>query len=371
MLMGREEAVALVGRIYEAAAVPELWPDVLGAIARSVEAAGACLFTPPGSGARWLASPEMEGHLDDFVQAGWMDHDGFNDRLLLSGRSGFIGDLDLFQPEELIREPVYADWLYPHGFGWGAATLMRLPHDRTVFLNVERRRERGPMEAPYVAHLNQLHPHLARASMISAHLAWERAQAAGSALQMIGMPAALLRARGRVESANGLFQALMPRMVRDCTPAILLADPAAQQRLVAALARIESGGAQAQAIPVAAREGERALVLHVLPVRGRARDVFTTCVAMLVATPVVAGPVLPPDILVGLFDLTPAEARVAHRIASGATIDATAALLGVSRETVRSQLKGVLGKLGITRQAELVGLLSTLTAAPGGEMSPD
>ncbi|WP_341989436.1 helix-turn-helix transcriptional regulator [Azorhizobium sp. AG788] len=370
MVMLREEAVALVGRVYEAAAVPELWPDVLGAVARSIDAAGACLFTPGGAAARWISSPDMSSALDEFVAGGWLEHDGFNDRLLASGRNGFVGDLDLFAAEDLVVEPVYADWLYPRGFGWGAATVMRLPHDRTVFLNVERHLGRGPVEAPYMAHLNQLHPHLARAAMISSHLAWERAHAAGSALQIIGTPAALLRPHGRMESANALFQALVPHPVRGFDPDIVLADPRAQEKLVASLARIEAGSPFGQSIPIPPHEGGNAFVLHVLPVRGVARDVFSACVAMLVATPVVAGPVLPAAVLVALFDLTPAEARVAHRIAGGATVEATAAALGVSRETVRTQLKATLSKLGVTRQAELVGLLSALPTALGREAPP-
>ncbi|MDX3925505.1 MAG: LuxR C-terminal-related transcriptional regulator [Shinella sp.] len=55
--------------------------------------------------------------------------------------------------------------------------------------------------------------------------------------------------------------------------------------------------------------------------------------------------------------LTPAEARVAANIAMGKSINETATLHGVSRETVRSQLKSVYVKLGVRRQAELVRLL--------------
>lgn len=83
---------------------------------------------------------------------------------------------------------------------------------------------------------------------------------------------------------------------------------------------------------------------------------------MVLATPVVARPVLPADLLVSLFDLTPAEARVAHKIAAGATVETIAETLGVSRETVRSQLKAALAKVGLTRQAELVGLLASIPA---------
>ncbi|MGU3496981.1 helix-turn-helix transcriptional regulator [Xanthobacteraceae bacterium A53D] len=362
--MLREHAVSLVGQIYEAAAVPELWPGVLDEVARAVDGVGAVLFTPgTDTTARWVASPPFADDVRSFIADGWLERDGFNDRLMASGRTGFVGDLDLFATDELAREPVYAEWLHPRRLGWGASSLMRLPHERMVFINVERRLDMGPVGLEDMQLLNGLHPHIARAAMISSQLALERARAAGSALQMLSLPAAFVRRHGRLESANPLFEALMPLVVRDCGPAVVLAHPPAQAALADALARIEAGVGLGRAIPIPARDGGEAHVCHVLPVRGAARDVFTACEALLVLTPVAARAVLPQELLMSLFDLTPAEARVAHRIASGATVEATAEALHVSRETVRSQLKAALSKLGLTRQAELVGLLSA--GAPG------
>jgi DNA-binding CsgD family transcriptional regulator len=78
------------------------------------------------------------------------------------------------------------------------------------------------------------------------------------------------------------------------------------------------------------------------------------------------GKVGPPDmrVLCGLFDLTPAEARVARGIASAQTPEAVAQSIGISVETARSHLKRIMLKTGTTRQAELVLLLSGLKA-PG------
>jgi DNA-binding CsgD family transcriptional regulator len=69
-------------------------------------------------------------------------------------------------------------------------------------------------------------------------------------------------------------------------------------------------------------------------------------------------------VLQGLFDLTPAEARVAAAIAEGRTVEVIAAAANVSHETVRSQLKAVLGKAGVSRQVDLVQLLAGI-ALPG------
>jgi DNA-binding CsgD family transcriptional regulator len=61
-----------------------------------------------------------------------------------------------------------------------------------------------------------------------------------------------------------------------------------------------------------------------------------------------------------LFDPTPAEARVTQGIVRGETIDMLAIAIGVSRETIRTQLKAAMVKTGTSRQAELVGLLASV-----------
>jgi DNA-binding CsgD family transcriptional regulator len=65
-----------------------------------------------------------------------------------------------------------------------------------------------------------------------------------------------------------------------------------------------------------------------------------------------------------LFDLTPAEARVARSLAAGDTVDGIAAAAAVSSNTVRTQVRGILEKTGLHRQAQVISLL-------GGIVLPD
>jgi DNA-binding CsgD family transcriptional regulator len=111
-------------------------------------------------------------------------------------------------------------------------------------------------------------------------------------------------------------------------------------------------------IPIAACEDRPPYIVHVVPVRRAANDVFYNASAVLVVTPVVPAQVATAEVLQGLFDLTPAEARVARSIAELQTIESIAATLGVSRETVRTQLKAVLSKTGTGRQGDLAALLA-------------
>ena len=62
---------------------------------------------------------------------------------------------------------------------------------------------------------------------------------------------------------------------------------------------------------------------------------------------------------IDLFQMTPAEARLACLLADGASLDECAIQLGVSRNTARSQLQAVFAKTGTRRQGDLVRLLLT------------
>jgi DNA-binding CsgD family transcriptional regulator len=88
-----------------------------------------------------------------------------------------------------------------------------------------------------------------------------------------------------------------------------------------------------------------------------ARDIFTDAAGLIVVTPLASPRAPAAAVLEGLFDLTPAEARVASALTGGATIREISRQIGIGEETVRSQLKAVFEKTGTRRQAELVGLL--------------
>lgn len=72
----------------------------------------------------------------------------------------------------------------------------------------------------------------------------------------------------------------------------------------------------------------------------------------------VAAPSSPPvELVMSLFDLTPAEARIARGLAAGKTVDDLACYNGVSPDTVRVQVRGILEKTGCQRQTDVVSLL--------------
>jgi DNA-binding CsgD family transcriptional regulator len=104
-------------------------------------------------------------------------------------------------------------------------------------------------------------------------------------------------------------------------------------------------------------------VAHVIPIRLSARDIFVRCAAVLVLTPVTLPQAPPVELVQSLFDLTPAEARVARSLAVGGTVETIASARGVSQNTVRAHVRGVLEKTGCNRQVDIVALLTAISPA--------
>jgi DNA-binding CsgD family transcriptional regulator len=100
-------------------------------------------------------------------------------------------------------------------------------------------------------------------------------------------------------------------------------------------------------------------VMHLVPIRGAAHDLFSRTGAIVVITRS-SGTSGGPALLQSLFDLTPTEAAIARRLSQGETAEQIAQATQKSVLTIRTQLKSVLAKTGTRRQSELMHLLTRL-----------
>lgn len=361
-LMSRD--ADLIDKIYEAAVIPDMWPSLLHEISQIPEAVGGILFATNFQQTKWIASQDIDAIFDVFVRDGWMDRNQRPRRLAQMNYAGFVSDLDVFTEKELDEDPVYSGFLRPNDLGWAAGTMLSMPSGDHLVFSFEKKFSHGPVDQEAVRRLDALRPDLARSGLLSWRLGFERARAMTQALEAVGLPAAVLRLGGRLTAANASFQALIPTLVADRRNRLAMCDSQADEMFKQAFDLIESsrdrvvGG---RSIPLPATGEYPPMVFHLLPVRRAANDIFSQAVALLVVTPVDRQAVPMAELLQGLFDLTPAEARIARGIGEGQTVEKLALQSRTSPETVRSQLKSVLKKVGVSRQAELVALLSSVS----------
>ena len=107
------------------------------------------------------------------------------------------------------------------------------------------------------------------------------------------------------------------------------------------------------------------LVLHAVPLEDKRMDGRPSGVAalVLVVDPASRGRI-DPALVGAMLGLTPAESQVAAMLAQGYTIRNIATATGRGEGTIRWHTKQIFGKLGISRQIELVQLVLSLSDIP-------
>jgi DNA-binding CsgD family transcriptional regulator len=228
-----------------------------------------------------------------------------------------------------------------------------------MVIALERAYDQGSASPAVLETLNEVHCHLARASFVAARMQLERARAASQVFALLGIPALVFADNGKILAANQLIETLSGFIAWRAKDQIALMDACADALLRDAIAMTDQDDAPSvRSFPL--RNKSSAMIAHVVPIRGSARDVFSRCAAMLMLTPVTRPEAPSVELIRSLFDLTPAEARVARGLAAGQTVKVMAAESGTSTNTVHTHVNAVLAKTGYSRQSDVVALLNGL-----------
>jgi DNA-binding CsgD family transcriptional regulator len=353
---------AIVDRIYEAAFVPEGWPKVLDALASLAGAAtGQIIVFDDLRPIEFQATGLIWDSLSTFSRDGhWKD----NRRIQHFQRNPFTGFVtaeayfsqDFLDADRPFRESVKL------GLRAQAGTMISLPTGELVVYAFERWERDGDFRGSDLDRFNRIHPHLARAGLIAARLGLEKAQAKVAALAAIGLPAAVMTQSGRVLATNDLLDALTSTFRPSAFGGMTIADAGADRLFQEARAAARDAEQPVvRSFPLAATEDRPALVVHVLPLVRAAYDLFAGGHVLVVATVPTSSALVPsPTILMGLFDLTPAEARLATALTAGKSLKAAAADSRVTFGTARTYLDRIYRKTGTNQQSQLVALLKTV-----------
>ena len=361
----------LVEQIYEAAFIPDMWVDVIdGFVAAANGDSGAIIILPRGMQPRAHASPRVMGErMDLWLSTGdWRGSPRIGKAIEIAGE-GFLPIEQLMTEQELVRDSVRKGFDQA-GVGHQLCMSVLMPSDEVVAFTVERRLDKGGTVDADVAALNELRPHLARAGLLAARLGLEFARTMVGVIEALGLPGAVFNRSGRVIAANKLLEERSSSFVPIAGGGIVLSSSAATARLRAAMEVMASGSSSTvSSIAVPPTETDAAMVVHLVPLRRGARDLFVGAEFMLVASTVDHSAVPEAALLRGLFDLTPAEARLAQQVAAGRQLPDLPGEMGVSITTLRTQLRSIFSKTGTSRQTELVRLLSAVRLGTTGNSS--
>ena len=362
-MRGSREFVDLEAAIYEAAIVPELWPDALAELNRLSDTAGTAMVCINERGVHMTTTANMVEVGRRFVDEDWMSRNSRAGAVFAKGMVGiprFAAAEELMSEQEHLSDPMINELFRPYGFGRAAGFITQLPHGDTIIMNIEQYWERGPVGRRHLEALDWFYPHLARSALMAGRADFRRVQTAVQTLSELGNPALAVSPTGRVALANEQFEASAHVWQTRGGEKLALHDQTADKMLTSTLEALSAADSP-RSVPIREETGGRITgVLQVIPIRRTAHDVFGSSSAIVVLSePRLGG--AEATLVQSLFDLTAAELAVANDIAAGLTVTQIAQKSGRSIHTVRNQLASILQKTGSSRQSELVILMNQLS----------
>ncbi len=176
----------------------------------------------------------------------------------------------------------------------------------------------------------------------------------------LGCGGLILSTQGQVLAANAEAQRILQDVIGESDAGPDLLDGSGRdtikQLLARSKARVQLDG---ENWILTMREGKRPLIMSAILVPVLGEELSHT---VLLLIDLEQAPRPHTAALERVFSLTAAEARLAALLAGGATVNEAATTHNVSVATIRTQLAAIFAKTRTNRQAELVMLISRLSA---------
>ena len=365
-----EEFSATVDRIYAAAVGSCRWQEALVSVENLTRGAGAVIDLIPKSptvSPKTLAGSFTEENCAEY--AGSYQAICPRIRYALQNPSLETQFDYLFMTEaEMDRDPVY-EWFGKYGLRYYLGSAVTDARNYRAFVSVQRTRRQGHADSEDVRLFDLLKPHLARGASLADQVGSLLAHRRFSSAVLEAVPQALFALDGNGvivfvnshgEAILGACDGLWSSEGRLVTP--LASEQAALDGLIneAALVDIAASSGWAR---VSRPSGGLSYAVFIAPLRAGDEELLAADAKVLVVVHDTArrrGADL--DMLVAVFGLTDAEARLASALSAGHSLESAAATLGIRQATARSELKSVFHKLRVNRQQDLVRLLTSLSS---------
>jgi DNA-binding CsgD family transcriptional regulator len=365
-----DSVLALIETIYDAAIDETLWPRVLEKLTAITDSQAASFYTLRSDDQPQLTTFEYINFdpqaVDEYLDY-MAPYDPTIQHLVGHPDQKIVHDATFITEAEKDRH-MFFDWhaKYSDTRHRVVGVVSPMSHVQSG-IALHRTRARGDFDPTVLRQFATLFRHVERALEIGFRLGTlgSLQQVSLDLLDRNPLAILLLDDQGCVILANGAARALgevgdgflLPGdgiMLRRATDNRRL-----QQFIGEALKTTNGSGAFPGGAMLAARPSrKRPFSILVSPLsRGAfAMTKLRPAACIVIADPEKSG-TLPSDRLRALYGLTPAEARLATRLATGEDLRAASASLGIGYATARTQLSGIFRKTETSRQGELIMLL--------------
>ena len=304
---------------------------------------------------------------DDYLARGREDPD-VNPRVRAAVSGALlhaISEHDFITADERERSAHYREFARAWDIPWSTLAPVLRDNGGNVVLAVFRSAREGHIDPEHKALFQMLVPHVHGALKLEQALQKQGAMLAAGMFESLAMAAFVCDAHGTVLGLTPAAEALVHRGDVLTLRGGLLQPRAlgAMERLRAAIAAAAAtdGSLKPHAVMLPRRQGDpAALVVDVFSFPQRSLGLPAAPRVLVVARGAARRRSESAALLRAAYGLSEAETEVAFMLVDGESIEAIAQARGVGVATVRSQVKGIFGKTGVHRRAELTAHLTAL-----------
>ena len=379
MSNSEDDVLKLVGMTYDAALDETKWPSFLEAFAHTAGSKSAILRSVDYQIKR--ASFSASVGYDHTWREAYANHYVNMDYFANFFKTGAINSVGRNQNSQLVglslseqRKTEYHNEYHKLiDVEYSMATILARDGNQVLqFSRTQRNKRAGEFSEEQARLMSILSPHVTRAVLVHRKISSVTVEKewALSALDQLRMSVILTNSSGTPMFINRAAEQMLTRGdgINTHHGRFILSNPAETARLYKLIDDAATGA------PGKNRGGDLRIALHggdflhcsviPIPLEFTARwniSLASGCVAVFISRP--SGLQLSPKRLTELYGLTPAEGRLASRLAALRNMEQAADDLGISINTARTQIKSVFGKTGTRSQSELIMLLATGTVA--------
>jgi DNA-binding CsgD family transcriptional regulator/PAS domain-containing protein len=360
----------LVGKIYDAALSPGLWPEALDSVRQYFGAQVGILSSFDAYDADtwgWQHAIGFEPYYLELYKQKYMLMNPWMDLVasLGSGETTYVSAHASY--EAITRSPFYLEWLKPQRLLDAAILMIDKTLTAVSIVVVSRTDDQGCFDATSLQHLSLIYPHIRRAAAIGRIIGVAEARAETLAAAIDGLAAGLflLDGEGRVVHANraGAEMLAQREPVESLYGRVGFANGGGAMRpLLDAMRGPGDAAMRGASRPLAGAAGKRYMA-HTIALDAARRDALaaelraTTLLLIKEVSPATEAAV---DAARRRYGLTPQEARVLRMVVDAGGVPLAADALNLSPATVRTHVARIYDKTDARSQGQLIKLLSEM-----------
>lgn len=361
-----------IDRLYEAAFDDDAWEHALAGVADITGSEGGLLFVTYGAGevGSLAAASGISPDLWSEYGSNYAASDPRRRYVVNNPVLHVAYDYRHTVEEDMDVDPLY-QWLKSHDLRYYMGSMLTRDGG-ACHIRLLRTPRQGHVDTREIELFSTVLPHAARAVQLRQRIARRdiAGLCGGEAMDQLDFGVVFLDAVGKVVHANAMATAIAERGdgLQFSTGGVTAATPQDDRNLQsliggalghASLREARGAGGQCS---VWREGGLQPYHVQVLPLKRRASPFGRPePAAVIFVTDADRRSRVGVDQLGLLFDFTPAEARLAEHLASGASLASYTAKTGLKYETVRGYTKRIFAKAGAHTRADLVGILRRST----------